>query len=266
MKNIFVIISAIVVLIISFLIFTNFRFFVQGYSKVKSGIGEIAGPPLVLISKPKHFFRHTIDTYINLVDVKKENTYLKKKLEILQIENRKIHEMEKENMRLKSVLKFSEQSPNTLIAARVIGEDIKNWFKCIIIDKGRDHGIKEKMPVITSRGIVGQTVEINKRHSKVMVLNDPNSSIDVHVEGKNTRGILEGTGETTLKLKYVLKNDEVAKGDKLITTGKDGIYPKGFLTGIVINIERDKSGIFAEIEAMPFNNFKRLDEILVVKE
>ena len=85
-------------------------------------------------------------------------------------------------------------------------------------------------------------------------------------KGKTTRGVSEGTGHTTLKLKYILKNEELAIGDKLVTSGKDGIYPKGFPAGIVITVNRNKSGIFADIDVMPFINFKRLDEVLIIKK
>ena len=266
MKKTIVIIIAVLILVLSFLVFTNIPVFFKNYSKIKTGVGEATGPALKLISKPTQLIRYMFDTYINLVGVKKENFELKKRLEALQIENQKLVEIDKENKRLKSILHLAEQNPNTMIAARVIGEDVKNWFKCIIIDKGRDSGIKEKMPVVTSKGLVGQAVEINKWHSKVMIVNDTNSSVDVYVEGKNSRGILEGTGQTTLKLKYVLKNDEIAIGDKLVTSGKDSIYPKGLPTGIIITINRNKAGIFADVDVMPFNNYKRLDEVLVVKK
>lgn len=266
MKNSIIIIIAVLVLAFSFFIFTNASFFVNTYSKAKGNIGEIAGPTLKLIGKPANLVGYLFDTYINLIDTKKENVELKKKLDILQLENQKISEFDKENKRLKSILKLAEQHPNKMIAARVIGEDIKNWFRCIIIDKGRDSGVTEKMPIITPKGLVGQAVEINKWHSKIMILNDTNSSVDVYVEGKNTRGILEGTGQTTLKLKYILKNDDTAIGDKLITSGKDSIYPKGLPTGIIITVNRNNSGIFADIDVMPFNNYKRLDEVLIIKK
>ena len=203
---------------------------------------------------------------MNLVDTKRENRELKKKVDALELENQKLPMLDRENKRLKSILNLMDHSPNTMIAARVVGEDIKNWFKCIIIDKGRDQGIKEKMPVITPRGLVGQAVEVNKWHSKVMVVNDTNSSVDVYTEGKETRGVLEGTGQTTLKLKYILKNDDLAIGDKLVTSGKDGIYPRGLPAGIVITVNRNRSGIFADVDVMPFANYKRLEEVLIVKK
>lgn len=265
MKKSVVIIVAILILVLSFFAFTNTPFFVKAYGSIRNGISQIAGPALTVISKPAHAIKNLAITYTDLINIKKENMVLKKKLDDLLLENQKIPELEKENKRLKTVLKLVEQNPNSLIAARVIGEDLSNWFKSIIVDKGKDHGIKEKMPVITPAGIVGQAVEVNKWHTKVMIINDTNSSVDVYVEGKTTRGILEGTGKTVLKLKYVLKNDEIGIGDKLVTSGKDSIYPRGLPVGIVITANRSRPGIFADIEVMPFNNFKRLEEVLFIK-
>ena len=266
MKNPIIIAISILALVASFLVFTNTSYLSKGYAALRGGAGEFAGPTLSLISKPVKLVRHITDTYFDLIGARKENEQLKKRMGNLELENQRIPELETENKRLKTILNLMEQRKNTMVAARVIGEDVKNWFKCIIIDKGRDYGIREKMPVVTPKGLVGQAVEVDKWHSKVMVLNDTNSSVDVFVEGKNTRGMLEGTGQNTLKLKYILKNDEIEIGDKLVTSGKDGIYPKGVPTGIVITVNRAKAGIFTDVDVMPYNNFRRLDEVLVVKK
>ena len=266
MKNPFVVVIAIIVLVASFLVFANTSYLARGYATVKGGAAEFVGPTLSMIGKPAELVRYVCSTYFDLVGAKKENGRLKSRLDALELENQRIPELENENRRLKTILNLTEQRKNTMVASRVIGEDIKNWFKCIIIDKGRDYGVKEKMPVVTAKGLVGQAVEVDKWHSKVMVINDTNSSVDVFVEGKNTRGMLEGTGQSTLKLKYILKNDEIEIGDKLITSGKDGIYPKGIPTGIVITVNRAKAGIFTDVDVMPYNNFKRLDEVLIVKK
>jgi rod shape-determining protein MreC len=266
LKNPIVIVITILTLIASFLVFTNTSFFARGYGSIKGGAAEFAGPTLSVLSKPAKFVRYLCDTYVDLVGARKENVQIKKRLGTLELENQRLPELENENKRLRTVLNLMDQRRNTMVAARVVGEDVKNWFKCIIIDKGRDHGVREKMPVITPKGIVGQAVEIDKWHSKVMVINDTNSSVDVFVEGRNTRGMLEGTGQSALKLKYILKNDEIEIGDKLVTSGKDGIYPKGVPAGIVITVNRSKAGIFTDVDVMPYNNFKRLDEVLIVKK
>jgi rod shape-determining protein MreC len=266
LKNTVIIVITALLLVLFFLIFTNMSFLAKGYSSVKGGVSEITGPALSVVGKPADLVRYVFNSYINLIGTNKENLQLRTKLEALQLDNQRIPQLESENKRLKSILNLTEQRKNTYIAAKVVGEDIRNWFKCIVIDKGRSHGIREKMPVVTPKGIVGQAVEVSKWHTKVMVVNDTNSSVDVYVEGKNTRGMLEGTGQSTLKLKYILKNDEIEIGDKLVTSGKDGIYPNGIQTGIVITVNRNKPGIFTDIDVMPFNNFKRLDEVLIVKK
>ena len=79
-------------------------------------------------------------------------------------------------------------------------------------------------------------------HTKVMVINDTNSAVDVYRAGKNARGIVEGTGQTILKLKYVLKNDDIEVGDRLITSGRTRSIPKGLALGIVIKLNKNKAG------------------------
>ena len=266
MKNSIAIILAIFVLVVSFLSFTNTPFVFKTFTAIKSGLSIAIGPALKGIGKPTDGIRGGFNTYINLINTKKENDELKAQLDNLRMENQKLQELEKEHKRFKALLGFMEKKPNTLIAAKVIGEDLKNWFRCIIIDKGKNQGVRVKMPVITPKGIVGQAVEIDKWHSKVMIINDTNSSIDVNIDGKNTRGLLEGTGQNILKLKYVIKNDAIEIGDKLFTSGKDGIFPQGIPVGIVITVDRNKAGIFADIDVMPYNNFKELDEVLIIKK
>lgn len=253
-------------LVVSFLSFTNTPVVFKTFNAIKGGLSIAIGPALKVIGKPVDGIHSVFNTYINLIDAKKENDELKAQLDKLRMANQKYQELERENKRYKTLLGFAETKPNTMIAANVIGEDLKNWFRCIIIDKGKSQGVREKMPVITPKGIVGQAVEVERWHSKVMIINDTNSSIDVNIDEKNTRGLLEGTGQNILKLKYVIKNDAIEIGDKLFTSGKDGIFPKGIPVGIVMTVDRDKAGIFADIDVMPYNNFKQLDEVLIIKK
>lgn len=266
MKNTIAIILAVFVLVVSFLSFTNTPFISKTFNGIKGGLSVTVGPALKTISKPVDGISGLLNTYVNLIGAKKENEELKKQLDTLRMENHRLQELEKEHKRFKDLLGFMEKKPNTLIAAKVIGEDLKNWFRCIIVDKGKDQGVRVKMPVITPKGIVGQAVEVDKWHSKVMVINDTNSSIDVNIDGKNTRGLLEGTGQNILKLKYVIKNDAIEIGDKLFTSGKDSIFPQGIPVGIVMTVDRSKAGIFSDIDVMPYNDFKQLDEVLLIKK
>jgi len=266
LKNSIAIILAIFVLVVSFLSFTNTPVVFKTFTAIKGGLSIAIGPALKVIGKPVDGISGALNAYINLIDTKKENDELKAQLDKLRVENQKLQELDRENKRFKTLLGFMETKPNTLIAANVIGEDLKNWFRSIIIDKGKSQGVREKMPVITPKGIVGQAVEIDQWHSKVMIINDTNSSVDVNIDGKNTRGLLEGTGQNILKLNYVIKNDAIEIGDRLLTSGKDDIFPKGIPVGIVMTVDRSKAGIFADVDVMPYNDFKQLDEVLIIKK
>jgi rod shape-determining protein MreC len=265
-KGTFVIIAAVLLLALSFLLFTNMAFVDRGYSRLKLSVADGVGPALKILSTPVRSVDYILETYVNLVGVKKRNEELKKRIESMELENQKLIELEKENERLKQLLAMVNERPQQMVAARVIGEDVMNWFKCIIIDKGKNSGVTPRMPVVTPGGVVGQTVEVGTWQTKVMIINDTNSCIDVYSAGKHTRGIIEGTGQTILKLKYVLKNDDLEVGDRLITSGKDALYPVGLALGIVIRIDKTRPGLFSDIDVMPFNNFKKLDEVLVVKK
>jgi rod shape-determining protein MreC len=264
-KGTIVIITAVLLLVLSFLLFTDITVFKNGYSRTKVYLADGVGPVLKMISTPVRSVESLIDDYFNLISVKRKNGELKKRIEAMEVENQRITELEKENERLRSLLDLKAKTPSVMVAAHIVGEDVMNWFKCVIIDKGSSAGITQKMPVVTAVGLVGQTVEVNRWHTKVMIINDTNSAVDIYVAGKHTRGIAEGTGQRTLKLKYVLKNDDIVAGDRLITSGKDAIYPKDLAIGIVTKVDKSKAGLFSDIDVMPFNNFRKLEEVLVVK-
>ncbi|MCX7856976.1 MAG: rod shape-determining protein MreC [Deltaproteobacteria bacterium] len=265
MRRYFVFTSAILALILSFLAFTNFPLANKIYFKVRGLFGDISGITVNLLDRPLRKVNEYYELYIDLKDAKKEVMELKRRLDLAYLEISRLKELERENRYFRRILELSEKNGFRMIVANVVGEDIKSWYKGILIDKGRDFDIHEKMAVISPKGLVGQVVEVNKKSSKIMVINDTNSAVDVYVEGKDIRGIVEGTGYSTLKLKYVKKNEDVETGDRLYTSGKDGIYPKGIPVGIVISVDRKTGGIFLDIDVIPFANFRVLDQVIVLK-
>jgi rod shape-determining protein MreC len=144
LKGTLVGIAAVIVLAVAFLLFTDISVAVKTYSKTKVYVSGLMGPTLKVASAPFRFTAGIFDSYFGLVDVKRKNSELKKRLDALQLQGQRLPELERENERLRHLLRFMEQRPGTLTAARVIGEDATNWFKCIIIDKGSGNGIKKR--------------------------------------------------------------------------------------------------------------------------
>jgi rod shape-determining protein MreC len=66
-------------------------------------------------------------------------------------------------------------------------------------------------------------------------------------------------------LKYVQKGDDVEVGDKVITSGLGGTFPKGLLIATVTKVERKRPGVFQYVEVTPTVDFSRLEEVLILE-
>jgi rod shape-determining protein MreC len=204
--------------------------------------------------------------YFYLVSVNQENDRLKNALRhTTEIQNRYL-ETTMNNSRLRELLKFQNRVENRFIAAEVIGKDPSPWFKSIMIDKGRAAGMVKGLPVVVAEGVIGQVIEVGGHYSKVLLLIDQNSAVDAMIQKSRARGVLKGNSTGQCKLYYMLRKHEIHIGDTVVTSGLDGVYPKGLRIGYVSAVTRQHSGIFQEISVNPFADFEKFEEVLVVLE
>jgi rod shape-determining protein MreC len=203
--------------------------------------------------------------YFGLIHMHRENRALRKQVQELEARITDYQELKAADKRLRRLLGFRNDVELPTVAAQVIGEDSTGWFHTLLIDKGQTHGIRGGMPVVVPDGIVGQTLECADRTSKVLLIVDRNSAVDIMIQRSRTRGILEGTGKRDIcVLKYVTRTADAQEGDRVITSGLGGIYPKGLLVGRVISLHKEGYGLFQKIEVAPQVDFDRLEEVLVV--
>jgi rod shape-determining protein MreC len=120
------------------------------------------------------------------------------------------------------------------------------------------------MAVVTPLGVVGQVVSVTARSAKVLLITDPNSGVDVLVQRTRSRGIVSGSLENGTILKYVKRSEDIQVGDRLITSGLDGIFPKGMMVGTVIKVRKQNLGLFQYIEVMPAVTSARAEEVMAV--
>lgn len=119
-------------------------------------------------------------------------------------------------------------------------------------------------PVITDQGLVGYIYRATPNYADVLTILDQNNRIDVVVERTRTHGIVEGVFNFKCALKYVMRNEPVEVGDKLITAGVGGIYPKGVKVGMITDISKENFGMTLSIEVVPSVDFDKLEEVLVL--
>jgi len=103
-------------------------------------------------------------------------------------------------------------------------------------------------------------------YAKVLLLTDRSSAIDALVQRTRTRGIVEGEAQAYCQFKYVVRKAEISLGDTVVSSGLDGVFPKGLRVGSVIEIAKGPSGIFQGVSIRPFVDFERLEEVLVILE
>ncbi len=204
--------------------------------------------------------------YIYLVDLRRENERLKKELAELQRENDQMREMVLSYERLRRLLQFRDTIPSTVVPAEIVGRDPSSWFKSITINKGERNGLRKGMAVISPEGVVGQILKVGPSHSVVLLITDYNSAVDCLVQRTRAKAIVEGGGENRCQLKYLLRSEDIVVGDKVVTSGLAGNFPKGMMIGEIRKVDKRGHGIFQYAELVPSVDFARLEEVLVVKE
>lgn len=225
---------------------------------------ELAAPMESAISGSIEGIRDVWKRYLFLVGLEDENRALKRKIDNLTAELINYREVYLEGLRLKDHLALRESSDVPMITARVIGRENTSVFKSVLINKGSVDGIRAGLPVISPEGVVGRTVEASWNVSRVLLITDFNSNVDVLIQGSRSQGILQGGGATGCILKYVDRSEELKIGDAVLTSGIGGIFPKGLLLGTVVNVDRKDIGLFQRIDVLPAVYFSKLEEVSVI--
>jgi rod shape-determining protein MreC len=232
------------------------------------GIERIAisfvSPFQELVTRTTRFARDIWHQYFYLVTVTKQNQILRTRLnQALEVSNQ-WQETELANSRLRNLLDFEKTISELVVAAEVIGKDPSAWFKTVIIDKGTSDGLTRGLPVVMPQGIAGQVVEVSNHYSKVMLIIDRNSAVDALVQRTRARGVIKGEATDRCRLDFVLRKNDVRVGDTVVSSGLDGVYPKGLRIGFVAEVIEHDADIFHEVIVTPYVDFEKLEEVLVV--
>lgn len=201
--------------------------------------------------------------YIALVGVRKENERLRRR--ILQLEQQAVRlaEVEQTDKRLDELLSFRSTLEGSVQAAQIVGRDPFPWFSTLTINKGEADGVRKSMPVLSPFGVVGQIMATSSHSARVLLITDHNSGVDGVVQRSRARGIVEGALDGGCVMKYLKRGEDVEVGDRVVTSGLDGIFPKGIVIGDVTNVTRGTRGMLQVAEVKPAVPLERIEEVLV---
>jgi len=208
---------------------------------------------------------HAWGSYVALVSVNEENERLRRRILELEQQVVRMAEVEQTDKRLAELLQFRSTIEGDLLAARIIGRDPQPWFSTLIINKGEADGVRKAMAILSPYGVVGQVISTSSHAARVMLLTDHNSGVDAFVQRTRARGIVEGALDGRCMMKYLKRGEDVEVADRIVTSGLDGIFPKGILIGEVTHVTRGNRGLLQVAEVKPSVPVDQIEEVLVVR-
>jgi rod shape-determining protein MreC len=200
--------------------------------------------------------------YLYLRGVRRENRELKEQINGLLLEQVRLTQDASQARRLQALLGFKEQFILQTMPAQVVGSSGSEQSRSVYLDKGENDGLKKDMAVITADGVVGKILQVYPHTAQVLLINDQSSGLGAIVERLRLQGIVKGSPAGETMLEKVMSDEDVQPGDKIITTGGDGIFPKGLPVGSIVKVSR--SDLFLKIRLHPAADLSRLEEVLVI--
>ena len=207
----------------------------------------------------------TWDRYAYLVNVKEENLRLKRIADKLAFENTMLTERFKFYERLNALLSFPRLESTAYRAGRIIGRDTTGKVRLVTLNRGSNDGLAVNMPVVTNRGLAGRIVRVAGSVSKALLITDVRSAVDAIAQETRNGLVAVGTNSAYLDVHYLAVDAKVKDGDRVISSGLGGVYPKGLLIGVLTDIKKTGDSLFLSARLVPSVDLDRMEEALVLK-
>ena len=201
-----------------------------------------------------------------------ENKELKRQVDELTVENTMLQQDKYELNHLRELYQLDDEySEYQKVGARIIGWDGGNWFHSFTINKGSDDGLEVDMNVMAGGGLVGRIVSVGSNWAKVTAIIDDNSNVSSMVLSTSDNlivsGDLELMSQGMIRFGQLVDSDnEVAEGDKIVTSNISDKYLPGILIGYISTMEMDSNNLTKSGRVIPAVDFAHLEEVLVILE
>ena len=207
-----------------------------------------------------------VNDYLALLHVRDENAHLRIELARVKSDRARLAELEVENQHLSEMLELKNALGTKAVAANVIGSDAAGLSRTLILASGSSDGLGPGMAVLANQGVVGKIIAVSPNASRVLLIDDHNAALDGFDQRSRARGIVAGLVDDGLILKYADRSQDVRVGDTIVTSGLDGIFPRGLLVGTIKSVHREGPGLFLGVRLTPAVDFRGLEQVLILTQ
>jgi rod shape-determining protein MreC len=222
-------------------------------------------PVQYVVDLPNSLFNNTIKSFKGYKELLSENNDLKRQHLINSAKLLKFADLEKENIRLRSLIDSSFKLGEQVLVAELLSVNLAPYEHVVVVNKGNRFGVSKRQAVLDENGIVGQVAEALPLSSEIILITDPNHAIPVQVNRNGLYTIAIGSGQLNqLNLPFLPNNADIVPGDLLITSGLGGVFPQGYPVAIVNSFVEQPDKPFAIIQAEPSAALNTSRELLIV--
>lgn len=208
----------------------------------------------------------TADGYLALLDRKRANAALRKRIDRLEMDKNALIEQLKRERRIADLTsaELSHTWPRQI--ANVIARSASDFERIVILDKGAADGVREGMPVITEKGLIGRIAESSFSYSKLLLINDIRSSVSARHQETRELFVVSGANRAMLEALYLPGDSSAKVGDVVISSGLGGIIPQGIIIGRIASIGVGApDNLFREATVRPAANLDHLEEAMIIE-
>lgn len=223
--------------------------------EVRTVVNDAVAPVVDGISVPVRAVARWIDAIGERDEVGREVVRLREEVVGLRLRAMEADRLALENERLRALLNARPRVQGRHVGAQVIADPGGPYVRTLLVDVGRNQGVRRGMAVVAPSGLVGRIVAVGTGTSRVLLVSDLNSRIPVMLKRNEERGILAGANTDRPRLVFVRRKIVVREGDEIVTSGFGGVLPPGLPIGTVSRIE---SGSFVVRPSVDWNRLSRV--------
>ena len=235
----------------------------EGTSRFQSVVQTLTYPLQASVNSVASTFKNLWNSYISLIDVNEENKLLRQQL--LDIEEKMNQHIENsvQFLRLRNQLLFASKKITDKIFAEIIGESADNNHDISLINRGSNQLVQRNYIVLRKEGLVGRIQSVSPFQSSVQLITDHRSRVSSLIQRNRIRGLIYGTHKG-LEMRQINQHANIKIGDRVISSGLGGLYPKGLLIGWVKEIRRQKHELFKTAILDSAVDFNQIEEVFVI--